>query len=275
VNPYAFGLVGSSDYHSSTSATEEDNYTGALGDSDLPRGENLRRMFTQPNPLLRVPAAALSASGITGVWAEQNSRESIFEAFRRREVFATSGPRIQVRLFAGHAYPAGLSKRRDWISRAYAAGVPMGGRLARATSSRSPRFIVQAMKDPDGANLDRVQIVKLWRKDGRDHERIYEVAWSGTRRIDPKSGKLPAVGSTVDVAKAVYVNSIGAPQLLAEWTDPEFDPSLSAVYYARVLEIPTPRWTTYLAMRNGLPLSSAVPAALQERAWTSPVFYEP
>jgi hypothetical protein len=182
---------------------------------------------------------------------------------------------MQVRLFAGHDYPAGISRRRDWVTRAYATGVPMGARLARGATSRAPRFIVQALKDPDGANLDRVQVIKVWRADGRDEERVHDVAWSGARRVDPRTGRLPAVGSTVDLSKATYTNAIGAVQLLAEWVDPDFDPSVAAVYYARVLEIPTPRWTTYLAVRNGLPLPESVPGAIQERAWSSPVFYEP
>ena len=275
VNPYRFGLVGSSDYHSGTSATEEDNHTGALGDSDSPYGDGAKRVLGDINPVIRAPVAALSASGITGVWAEQNTREAIYAAFRRREVFATSGPRLQVRLFAGYDYPSGLLGQRDWLSTAYARGVPMGGELPRAVRNARPRFLVQALKDPDGANLDRVQIVKLWRKDGQGHEKVYDVAWSGGRVRDAKTGRVPAVGSTVDAAKATWSNTIGDVQLAAEWVDPEFDPAVPAIYYARVIEIPTPRWSTYLAVRNGLPLAASVPASLQERAWTSPVFYDP
>ncbi|MFM1886694.1 MAG: hypothetical protein RL026_1851 [Pseudomonadota bacterium] len=278
VNPFAFGMVGSSDYHSGTTATEEDNHTGALGDSDWPHGEGARKVLNEINPVIRAPVAALSASGITGVWAEQNTRESIFAAFKRREVFATSGPRLQVRLFASFDYPAGLMAAEDWLARAYARGVPMGGDLKparRGSAARPPRLLLQAVKDPDGANLDRLQVVKVWMSQGRTHERVYDVVGSGGRRPDPATGRMAAVGSTVDATRAVYANTIGAARLQAEWVDPDFDPKASALYYARVIEIPTPRWSTYLAVRNGLPLSDKVPASLQERAWTSPVFYSP
>ena len=277
VNPYALGITGSSDYHSATSATEEDNFTGALGDGDLPFGDNLPKLLTQVNQVVRAPQIALSASGITGVWAEQNTREALFAALKRREVFATSGPRMQVRLFGGWSYPQGLVKRKDWVHAAYAGGVPMGGNLKATTrgGAKAPRLIVQAMKDPDGANLDRIQVIKVWLKDGKSQEKVFDVAWSGSRRIDPKTGKLPAVGSTVVVDKATYTNRIGAPQLAAEWTDPEFNAAVPAVYYARVIEIPTPRWPTYLAVRAGLPVPTSVTPTLQERAWTSPVFYDP
>jgi len=275
-NPYRFGLVGSSDFHSATSATEEDNYTGALGFGDSPFGvENAKRVLTAVNPVINQPIAALSASGVTGVWAEQNTREAIFAALKRREAYATSGPRIQVRLFAGWDYPAGLVDRHDWVAQAYAGGVPMGGELAVGAHRRSPRFLVAALKDPDGANLDRVQLVKVWTRDGASHERIFDVAWSDGRARDPQTGRLPEVGDTVDVASASYSNTIGSALLSAEWTDPEFDPQAAAVYYARVIEIPTPRWSTYLAVRNHLPVPDTVPATLRERAWTSPVFVDP
>lgn len=276
VNPFQFGMVGSSDYHSGTSATEEDNDTGALGDSDYPFGENVSKVLNANNPLLRQPMAVLSASGITGVWAEQNTRESIFAALRRKEVFATSGPRLQVRLFAGFDYPAGLVNRSDFVAQGYAKGVAMGGTLQHAPAGRgSPRFLVQALKDPDGANLDRVQIVKVWRAGGQSHEKVFDVAWSGNRKIDARTGKLPEVGNTVDLKTATYSNTIGSAQLAGEWVDPAFDPAAPAVYYARVIEIPSPRWPTFLAVRNNLPLPIATPPTLQERAWTSPVFYQP
>ncbi len=276
VNPYRFGFVGGSDFHSATSATEEDNYTGALGDSDFPFGDNVKHVLQDINPVIRQPITVLSASGITGVWAEQNTREALFAALQRREVFATSGTRMQVRVFAGWNYPQDLLRRADWLGQAYAGGVPMGGDLARApASARAPRLIVQALKDPNGANLDRIQIVKVWRKDGVDNERVFDVAWSGQRKPDARTGKVPAVGNSVDLGKATYTNTIGAPQLSAQWADPQFDATLSAAYYARVLEIPTPRWSTYLAVRNNLPLTQAQPPTLQERAWTSPIFYTP
>jgi hypothetical protein len=250
VNPYPFGFVGSTDFHSGTSATEEDNFTGALGDSDFPFDGNAKKVLTEPNPVTRQPQTGISAGGLTGVWAEQNTREAIFAALRRREVFATTGPRMQVRMFAGFGLPQGLIRQPDWIARAYAQGVPMGGTLEAAPGSTAPRILVQAQKEPDGANLDRIQIVKVWRAAGQNHEKVFDVAVSGD-------------------------SSNGRPELATEWVDPEFDARVPAVYYARVLEIPTPRWTTYLALRNGLPLPTTAPATLQERAFTSPVFYLP
>ena len=276
VNPYKLGMVGSSDYHSSTSATEEDNDTGALGDSDLPFGDNIARILTAINPIIRAPITALSASGITGVWAEQNTREAIFAAMKRREVFATSGPRIRVRMFAGWDYPKGLVWQSNWLQQAYAGGVPMGGDLrVNGDRNKSPRFLVHALKDPDGANLDRIQIIKVWRHKGESHEKVIDVVWSGDRKVDPATGKVPPVGDTVDLNTASYSNTIGAVQLNGEWQDPDFDPASSAVYYARVIEIPTPRWPTYLAVRNHMPIPDNVPPTHQERAWTSPVFYTP
>ena len=276
VNPFQFGMVGSSDYHSSTSATEEDNHTGALGNDDFPFGENAVRIVSGINPILRQPVAVLSASGITGVWAEQNTREALFAAFKRREVYATSGTRIQVRFFAGWDYPAGLVNRSGWLRTAYESGVPMGADLSRPPAGRrAPRFLVQALKDPDGANLDRIQIIKVWRSGGKDQEKVIDVVWSGDRKRDARTGKVPAVGNTVDLAAATYTNTIGAAQLAGEWVDPEFDPAVAAVYYARVIEIPSPRWPTFVSVRNALPLTTARPPTLQERAWTSPVFYTP
>lgn len=274
VNPYQYGLVGSSDYHSSTSATEEDNHTGALGNSDFPFGDNVQKILTSTNAVLRAPVAALAASGIAGIWAEQNTREALFAAMQRREVFATSGPRIQVRLFAGWNYPAGLVQRNGWVRDAYANGVPMGGDLAPPPKAGArPRFLVQALKDPDGGNLDRIQIVKVWRDAGQSHERVIDVVWSGDRKRDPTTGKVPEIGTSVDVATASYTNTIGAAQLAGEWEDSEFNPRAPAVYYARVIEIPTPRWPTYLAVRNNQPIPDSVPPTHQERAWTSPIFF--
>lgn len=274
VNPYRLGFEGGSDFHSGAPSQEEDNFPGALGDSDLQTAENAPHLLNDVNALLRQPTAVLSASGITGVWATQNTREAIFAAFQRRETYATSGTRIQVRMFGGWDYPAGLEKQSHWLTAAYARGVPMGGDLPdQPAGKRVPRFLVQALKDPDGANLDRIQIIKVWRKAGANREKVYDVVWSGARKRDAKTGKVPAVGNTVNVKNASYSNSIGAAQLSGEWVDPDFDPSVSAAYYARVIEIPTPRWTTYLAVKYNLPLTKARDPWLQERAWTSPIFY--
>jgi hypothetical protein len=272
VNPFAFGLVGDTDSHASLSNNEEDNYVGSLGENDDPQRPD--ELLTRQNPVLSAPTAIISASGITGVWAEENTRESIFAALKRKETFATSGPRILVRLFAGWDFSEDLLEQDDWVATACADGVPMGGDITGAGDGQSPRFVVEAVKDAQGANLDRVQIVKVWFDGETSRERVFDVAWSGDRTPDA-SGAAPAVGDTVDVTTATYANDIGAATLQTVWQDPEFDPSQSAVYYARVIEIPTPRWTTYLAVRNGLPLPEALPATLQERAWTSPIFYTP
>jgi hypothetical protein len=275
VNPFQFGLIGSSDFHSGVASTEEDNFAGALGRSDdMAEPE---RVLTEINPLARAPATIFSAGGLTGVWAEENTRESLFAALERREAFATSGTRLRVRLFGGWSYAEGMLDAPDWVEQAYAGGVPMGGVLGApaAAATASIRLLVQASKAPESANLDRIQIVKIWLEGGEAREAVFDVAWSGAREIDPATGLLPPVGDTVDLSTASYSNSIGAAELFAEWTDPDFDAAIPAIYYARVLEIPTPRWSTYLAVRNGLPLPDAVPATIQERAWTSPVFYSP
>jgi hypothetical protein len=274
VNPFKYGFVGASDFHSGVSSTEENNYPGAHGRGDS--ATNPAAVLAAGPLGVGAPPVLFSASGLTGVWAEQNTRESIFAALRRKETFATSGGRMSVRFFAGWQYPAGTADTGNWLATAYAQGVPMGSDLPqRPAGAASPRFLVQAIKDPDAANLDRVQIVKVWFKNGQSGEQVFDVAWSGERKPDAATGKVPAVGTTVDLATATYQNTIGAAQLIGEWTDPQFDPAASALYYARVLEIPTPRWTTYLAVLNRLPLPDKAPATIQERAWTSPVFYDP
>jgi hypothetical protein len=272
VNPFTFGLIGSSDFHNAISGTEEDNFPGALGGGDSQADP--AELFERMNALWNMPTIRIGASGIAGVWAEANTREAIFDALKRREVFASSGPRLQVRLFAGWRYREGMIDDPDWLAAAYAGGVAMGGDLLGGAGEGAPRFLVEASKDPNGANLDRIQIVKVWRADGESRERVFDVAWSGDRARGP-DGAVAPVGDTVDVAAARYTNDIGAAILRGEWVDPEFDADEPAVYYARVLEIPTPRWTTYLAARNGLAPPDTVPGAIQERAWTSPVFYTP
>jgi hypothetical protein len=271
VNPFKYGLIGATDFHSGVSSTEEDNYPGAHG-----RGDSSTDAASVLNGAalgLGAKPVQFSASGLTGVWAEQNTRESIFAALRRKETFATSGGRIRVRLFGGWNYPPGTMRNPDWLKAAYARGVPMGSDLpSHPGGAVAPRFLVEAVKDPAAGNLDRIQIVKVWFKDGEPRERVFDVAWSNDRKADA-NGKIPPVGSSVDLRTATYRNTIGAARLFAEWADPEFDPGAAATYYARVLEIPTPRWSTYLAVRNGLPLPAAVPPTIQERAWTSPVFY--
>ncbi len=273
INPFEQGFVGASDYHSGASSTEEDNYPGALGLSD--DHANAAMILQELSPVLGSPLSNLSAAGLTGVWAEENTRDAIFAAFQRRETFATSGPRLRVRLFAGWSDPSGFANAPDWATQAYRWGVPMGGNLgAPGASTSGPTFIVQAAKDPASGNLDRIQIVKVWREGGESRERIFDVSWSGNR-APGTNGKLPAVGNTVNAATATYQNTIGAAELFGTWTDPDFDADERAFYYARVIEIPTPRWATYLSVASGIALSEGTSPWLQERAWTSPVYYTP
>ena len=275
INPFEQGFIGSSDYHSGISSTEEDNFPGGLGLGDDHR--NPQAILRESSPVLGSPLANLAASGLTGVWAEGNTRESIFAALMRRETFATSGPRIRVRLFAGWGSAQHLTSGADWSARAYRWGVPMGGNLAsRRTDAAgtAPSFVYQAARDPLSGNLDRIQIVKLWRQGGRSFEKIYDVAWSPGRSRQA-NGRLQPVGNTVNAAKASYTNTIGSAELFGTWTDPDFDPRERALYYARAIEIPTPRWATYLSVRSGVPMAPDVRPWLQERAWTSPIYYTP
>lgn len=274
VNPFEQGFVGASDFHSGASSSEEDNFPGALGLSDAQRDP--AAILTDVSPVLNAPLADLSASGITGVWAESNTREALFAAMKRRETFATSGPRMRVRMFAGWGAEDGMIESADWAERAYRWGVPMGGNLsAPPADAVGPSFLVQATKDPLSGNLDRIQIVKLWRENGKSFEKVYDIVWSEGREQDPVTGRLAPVGNTVNAEKATYTNTIGATELAGEWRDPDFDPGQQAIYYARVIEIPTPRWATYLSARSGVPLAEGTKAWLQERAWTSPVYYRP
>jgi hypothetical protein len=267
-NPWKLGFVGGTDNHNGApSDVAEATYNGSHGVAD---GSVEARRDGEIDGWIKGPEA--NPGSITGVWAPRNTRGAIFDAMRARETFVTSGPRIRPRFFGG----AALAETDDpvrMVMDGYANGVPMGGTLTSLDGP--PTFNVHAMKDPDGANLDRIQIVKGWvDAAGEPQERIVDVAWSDDRALGP-DGRLPEVGSTVDVATATYTNGIGATELSGHWTDDAFDPAAYAVYYVRVIEIPTPRWTTYDAVRNGLPLLDNVPATIQERAWTSPIWYAP
>jgi len=268
VNPFEFGLIGGSDYHNGLARTSENDLVG----QDASHAD-VKKVLQDATSLRGVK---MSSAGLAGVWAESNTREAIFDALYRRETFATSGTRPRVRFFSSFNYAPGITRQRDWIKRAYELGVPMGADLTGAPPGQKGtlRFLVQAAKDPNGANLDRIQIVKVWLEDGAQMEQVFDVAWAGDRKPGA-NGKLPEIGSTVNVDNATYTNDIGAVQLIGEWVDPAFRADRAAVYYARVLEIPTPRWTTYIAVQNSLPLPTSVPSAIQERAWTSPVFYHP
>jgi len=271
-NPFKYGIVSGADSHNAFSDNEENNYTGVHGNTDMTPKIRLDSGTTVAGE----PPINFGTPGATGVWAPENTRTAIFDAINNKETFGTSGPLIRVRFFGGWDYAQGLAKDKNFIKSAYKGGVPMGGDLPKMPAkAKAPTFAVWALKDPDSGNLDRVQIVKGWYKNGHPWEKVYDVAWSDNRKLDKKTGKLPPVGNTVDVKNASYTNTVGDTQLSAVWTDPEFDWSQHAVYYARVIEIPTPRWTTYDAKALGVEPPAEVPATIQERAWTSPIWYTP
>jgi hypothetical protein len=271
-NPYRFGVIGSSDSHNASSSVEEDNYHGKLPLLDGTAGLRLGVSLLLPDSQNR--GLHWSAAGLAAVWAEENTRESLFDAMRRKETYATSGPRITVRFFGGWRYPASILADPELLEKAYAGGVPMGGTLSAGDTAGAPRFIVVSLRDPLGANLDRLQIVKGWIDEGgQSHERIHDIAASDGRRPDPETHRVTSVGNTVDVQRASYENSIGSTQLAGVWSDPNFDPSSESFYYARVLEIPTPRWSTHDAAAMGV--AAPQPTSLQERAITSAIWYRP
>jgi len=270
-NPFKYGFIGDTDTHNAAGSNEEFNYTGKFAFENDP-SHRLNGFEGQPQGQIQ-QVREFSSGGLAGVWAEENTRESIFDAMQRRETFGTSGTMIKVRFFGGWDFTDADIK--SMVQAGYARGVPMGSDL-KAAAGKAPNFLVMASKDPKSGNLDRIQIVKGWLDgSGKQHEQVYDVAWSGDRAPDPKSGKLPPVGDTVDATTAEYSNSIGAAELSVAWTDPDFDPSVRAFYYVRVLEIPTPRWSTRDAVQLGLPIPKGLPVSIQERAWTSPIWYTP
>jgi hypothetical protein len=276
VNPYKFGMVGSTDAHTGLAAVEEDNFFGKTSSSEPSAERAMHPFISNPKTGVRVMGWETSASGYVGVWATENTREALWDAMERKETYATTGPRMIVRFFGGWDFVAADANTRSPATVGYDKGVPMGGDLRRAPASKSPNFLVAALKDPIGANLDRIQIIKGWLDaKGETHEKVYDVAWSDNRKPDPKTGKLPSVGNTVDIPNATWTNSIGAGELIKVWKDPDFDPSQSAFYYVRVIEIPTPRWTAYDAKYFGVKMPPEVPMTLQERAYTSPIWYTP
>jgi hypothetical protein len=273
-NPYKFGMVGSTDSHTSLATAQEDNFFGKHSGTE-PNTERPSHVVGQFGDVAIIGWEQV-ASGLAAVWAEENTREAIFDAMERKEVYATTGSRIGLRFFGGWTFTDEDLRSRTPAFTGYAKGVPMGGDLPAAPDgTAAPTFMVYALRDPIGANLDRIQIVKGWMAaDGATEEKVFDVAWSDAREPDA-SGRLPAVGSTVDVARASWTNTIGAPELAAIWTDPEFDPGQRAFYYARVIEIPTPRWTTYDAFRLGAEVPEESPTETQERAYSSPIWYTP
>jgi hypothetical protein len=275
INPYKFGMVGSTDSHTSLSTAEEDNFFGKHSGVEPGPHRWEHVVIAAPDPKLNVMGWQQAASGYAAVWATENTREAIFDAMKRKETYATTGSRMTVRFFGGWDFTAQDTATRLPASIGYAKGVPMGGDLRKAPPGKRPSFLLAAMKDPYSGNLDRIQVVKGWMdKAGKTQEKVYDVAWSGDRKPGA-DGKLPPVGNTVDVANAIWTNSIGSPELITVWEDPDFDPGLSAFYYARVIEIPTPRWTAYEAKRYGIKMPPEVPMTTQERAYTSPIWYTP
>lgn len=274
INPYKFGMVGSTDAHTGLATADQDNFFGKTSSSE-PSPTRANHPFVT-TPLATIFGWEQVASGYAAVWATENTREALFDAMQRREAYATTGPRMIVRFFGGWDFEPADANNRMPAAIGYVKGVPMGGDLKDAPDGKAPTFLVAALKDPIGANLDRIQVVKGWLDGTGDlHEKVYDVAWSGHRKPHPKTGKLPAVGSTVDIPNATWTNTIGAPELIKVWKDPEFDRSQRAFYYVRVLEIPTPRWTAYDANRFGIKMDKHVPMTTQERAYTSPIWYSP
>ena len=276
VNPFKFGMIGASDTHTALSTTREENYFGKYQKTEPSPYRHNNEVIPADDPALRIMTSQEQAAGLMAVWARENTRSEIFDAMSRKEVYATTGTRIRVRVFAGWDFNSEEVVRPDFIAEGYRRGVPMGGDLMGGQKGQAPTFMVRALRDPDGANLDRIQIIKGWLdRKGKTHERIYDIAVSDDRKIGKDGRARQAVGSTVDIATATYTNTIGDALLMAHWKDPDFDPKEHAFYYVRVLEIPTPRWTTYDAAFFGIDLPDNVPATLQDRAYTSPIWYSP
>ena len=275
VNPFKFGLIGSTDSHTSLATTREDNFYGKNPPAEPAAGRWDHVFMKGQLEGTDYYNWETLASGLTGVWARENTREAIWDAFKRKEVYATTGSRMTVRIFAGWDFKENEVARRDFADRGYAGGVPMGGELTAAPKGKAPTFLIRALRDPDNANLDRVQVIKGWLDNkGKTHERIYDVACSDGRTIVKRRCKRP-VGSTVDIANASYTNTIGDPLLGTFWKDPDFDPKQRAFYYVRVLEIPKPSWQAYDAKYYGIKMSDEVPMTVQDRVYTSPIWYTP
>ena len=277
VNPFKFGMIGSTDAHTSLAAVEEENFFGKHSGVE-PEVQRYKHMVIRSpkDPELTVYGWQQASSGYAAVWATENTREAIFDAYARKEVYATTGSRIAVRFFGGWEFVPEDAQSRLPAGVGYTKGVPMGADMRTAPEgNKAPSFLVGAMKDPYSGNLDRIQIIKGWMdKSGKTHEKVYDVAWSDERKPGA-DGKLPAVGSTVDIKNATWTNTIGSPELITVWTDPDFDSQQAAFYYARVIEIPTPRWTAYEALRFDVEMPANVPMTTQERAYTSPIWYTP
>jgi len=277
VNPFKFGMIGSTDSHTSLATSREDNFFGKL-----PHMEPSDHRAEEP--LINSPlgdrytqfGSETGAAGLAAVWSRENTRASLWDSMKRKEVYATTGSRISVRVFAGWDFKSDEVERQDFAKQGYKRGVPMGGDLSAAPKGKAPTFMIRALRDPDNANLDRIQIIKGWAdKSGKTHERIYDVAVSDGRKIGKDGRCKTPVGSTVDVKDASYTNTIGDPLLTAHWVDPDFDPKQRAFYYVRVIEIPKPRWTAYDAKFFKIKMPEGTKMTVQDRAYTSPIWYTP
>jgi hypothetical protein len=273
-NPYKFGMVGATDSHTGLTTAEEENFFGKSTSAE-PSATRVSHPFVK-SKLGAIEGYELAAAGYQGVWATENTREAIFDAMERKETYATTGPRIPVRFFGGWEFNEDDIRSRAPAFIGYEKGVPMGGDLKNAPSGKAPTFMVYALRDPIGANLDRIQIIKGWLDTGgKTREKIYDVAVSGGRKIGPDGRCKTPVGNTVDLEAATWLNTIGASELATVWTDPDFNADEKAFYYARVIEIPTPRWVVYDMVRLGAKVPKDAKLIHQERAYTSPIWYTP
>jgi hypothetical protein len=276
VNPYKFGLIGSTDAHNAIPGTrEENNFLKAhFVEPSADRAEHY--LVKGVKPELSIMVKDLGASGLAAVWARENTREAIWDSMARKEVYATTGSRLKVRVFGGWDFTADEVHRPDFAKQGYARGVPMGGDLTEAPKGKAPSFMIRALRDADGAKIDRVQVIKGWvNNKGETQERIYDAAVSGDRKIDTDGRARESVGSTVDLDKPGFTNTIGSPLLATHWVDPDFDPKQRAFYYVRVIEIPTPRWTAYDKQFFNNEMPEGTPMTVQDRAYTSPIWYTP
>ncbi len=268
-NPYKFGMIGSTDSHTAMASAEEDNFHGKMAIDSTPETK-------KADIIPGTPGWDMGAAGLAAVWATENTREGIFDAMQRKEAYATTGPRIELRFFGGWDFRNRDARARDIASVGYKKGVPMGGDLTAGPDGKAPSFLIRAVKDPVGGNLDRIQVIKgFLNAEGMPEEKIYDVALSDNRKAGA-DGKVPPVGNTVDVSTGSYTNSIGDADLAAVWIDPDFDASQRAFYYVRVLQIPTPRHTLFDAIALGIPVEeTGHPPTIQERAYSSPIWYTP
>jgi len=272
VNPFKFGMIGSTDSHTGLASPEEDNFMGKVARDSTPETK-----ISEGKKVVTFNGWDMSASGLAAVWAKENTREAIYNAFQRKEVYATTGPRLKVQMFAGWNFEKGAANANNFAEIGYRQGIPMGGDLVKPenVTGKAPQFLIRAVKDPKGANLDRIQVIKGWvDSKGAQHEKVYNVAWAGERKLDAK-GKLAPVGNTVDISIPSYTNTIGTAELSVKWRDPSFIASQNAFYYVRILQIPTPRHSQYDAVALQIDTPKEGPAFLQERAYTSPIWYTP